>query len=298
MIKKLLQTLAFFLPSPFNIWLHKLAGSKIGKYVIIHPLVLILAKKVRIDNGAKIKLGTMINVRSFHLGRKSSIGYFTLVNGESDLHIGDACLIGTRTTIQCSRALILEHYAGVGPHSILSTHGSFLPAIEGYPAKFAPITIKNKAWLCMNTTVGPGVTVGENSIVLPGTVLSRNVSPNSLVTGDPASLKSVPIFPILQKPDNIELFAIDLLKDFCNWSNEYKGTNWRVVQNVMTVHFKRKHYTVSVNDDADIVFYTEKGKKRHKMYFNLADFTTDESRHPLKTEIEEFMRLYYGLIFL
>ncbi len=298
-LKKIIQILAFFVIPPFNIWLHKLAGAKIGKHVGIHPFVLILANEVKIGDGAKIRLGTILNIRSFHIGKKSTIGYFTLVKGESDFHMGDASLIGIKTSIQCSRAVNLGHYAGVGPNSVLMTHGSFLPASEGYPAKFGPIILESKTWLCMNTIVGPGVTIGKNSIILPGTVVSKDVKPNSLVTGDPACLKSVPIFPIIRRPDDMELFAANILKEFCNWSNEYKGSKCFLAQNALIVNFRKKQYKISVNDDgADIVIYTEAGKNRHKMYFNIADLATDGNQHPLKIRLENFMKLYYGLIFI
>ena len=299
MVKTLLQVFAFFLPPPLNIWFHRLAGSKIGKHVKIHLFALILAKSVRINDGAEIKFGTMINIRSLHLGRKSRIGYFNLVKGVSDFHIGDACLTSTMAFFECSRPITLENYACVGPRSILATHGSFLPATEGYPVTFAPITIKSKGWVCMNATIGPGVVVGEGSIVMPGTTLSRSVPPDILVAGDPASLKSVPMSALRREPDNMEDFATELLEEFCNWSNEYKDTDGRVIQSALKVRFKHRHYTISVDDDdADIVLYTENGQKHPGMYFSLADLTTDEKRHPLKTELERFMRMYYGLIFL
>lgn len=52
----------------------------------------------------------------------------------------------------------------------------------------APITIKDGYWICSSTTICGGVTIGENSIVAAGSVVLRDVSPNSIVAGIPAKV--------------------------------------------------------------------------------------------------------------
>lgn len=49
-----------------------------------------------------------------------------------------------------------------------------------------PIVIKRNAWIGAGATILPGVTVGENSIVAAGAVVSRDVPPNTIVGGIPA----------------------------------------------------------------------------------------------------------------
>ncbi len=50
----------------------------------------------------------------------------------------------------------------------------------------APITIKDGCWICSSATICGGVTIGENSIVAAGSVVLRDVPPNSIVAGVPA----------------------------------------------------------------------------------------------------------------
>lgn len=130
--------------SPINVWLHRLAGAKIGKNTSIHPGVLIIAKNVEISDWASIKFGTMISLRTLKIGRKSSIGFMSLIKGTSDLIINDACVIGAKNMINCERPITFGYYSGSGPGCYMYTHGSFLPVTEGYRAIFAPITIKKK----------------------------------------------------------------------------------------------------------------------------------------------------------
>lgn len=49
-----------------------------------------------------------------------------------------------------------------------------------------PIVIERNAWLGGGVIVLPGVTVGENAVVGAGAVVTKNVSPNVVVAGNPA----------------------------------------------------------------------------------------------------------------
>ncbi|MDL2270491.1 sugar O-acetyltransferase, partial [Methanobrevibacter sp. OttesenSCG-928-I08] len=51
-----------------------------------------------------------------------------------------------------------------------------------------PIIIKNGAWIGTAATILPGVTIGENSIVAAGAVVTKDVPSNSKVAGVPAKI--------------------------------------------------------------------------------------------------------------
>ncbi|WP_246657775.1 DapH/DapD/GlmU-related protein [Arthrobacter yangruifuii] len=50
----------------------------------------------------------------------------------------------------------------------------------------AAISIGNNVWIGGGTTILPGITVGENSVVGAGAVVPRDVPPNTVVVGNPA----------------------------------------------------------------------------------------------------------------
>ncbi len=54
--------------------------------------------------------------------------------------------------------------------------------------QISPVTIKKGAWIAVNVTILPGVTIGENSIVASGSVVNKDVSAYSIVAGAPAKL--------------------------------------------------------------------------------------------------------------
>lgn len=49
-----------------------------------------------------------------------------------------------------------------------------------------PVHICRRAWIGAGATILPGVTVGENSVVGAGSVVTRDVEPDTIVAGNPA----------------------------------------------------------------------------------------------------------------
>jgi acetyltransferase-like isoleucine patch superfamily enzyme len=52
--------------------------------------------------------------------------------------------------------------------------------------KIAPVHIKRHAWIAVNVVILPGVTIGENSIVAAGSVVTKDVPAYTIVGGSPA----------------------------------------------------------------------------------------------------------------
>ena len=55
---------------------------------------------------------------------------------------------------------------------------------DGVIAK--PIVIERNVWIAAGATIIGGVTVGENSVVAAGSVVTHDVARNTLVGGNPA----------------------------------------------------------------------------------------------------------------
>ena len=49
-----------------------------------------------------------------------------------------------------------------------------------------PVTVGDDVWVCGGATITAGVTIGSNSVIAAGAVVTRDVLPNSLVAGVPA----------------------------------------------------------------------------------------------------------------
>ncbi|AAM04462.1 TPA: acyltransferase [Methanosarcina acetivorans] len=83
--------------------------------------------------------------------------------------------------------ITIGDYAEIGDRCILSAHtrGS-LTTRQAYPRTMAPIKIGSGVSINPGCIIIQGVEIGENSIIGIGSVVTRDISPNSLALGYPA----------------------------------------------------------------------------------------------------------------
>jgi acetyltransferase-like isoleucine patch superfamily enzyme len=128
---------------------------------------------------------------SFSIGvnGRCTVGDFTLLNGalvmaEDKIEIGSHCLISWNVGIADSDFHPLE------PAQRLIDAQALAPFFKDRPPrpklKTAPVKISDNVWIGMNATILKGVTIGENSVVAAGSVVTKNVPPNTVVAGNPA----------------------------------------------------------------------------------------------------------------
>ena len=53
---------------------------------------------------------------------------------------------------------------------------------------YGKVTIKKNVWIGMGAMICPGVTIGENSVVAAGAVVTKDVPDNVVVGGVPAKI--------------------------------------------------------------------------------------------------------------
>ena len=82
--------------------------------------------------------------------------------------------------------IIIEDNVLIAPKVSLLSEGHPTSIDDRHSLIPKPILIKKNAWIGANATILPGVTIGENSVVAAGSIVSKDVPDNSIVGGIPA----------------------------------------------------------------------------------------------------------------
>ena len=149
-------------------------------------------EQIKIEKNCTIKTRTIINGRS----RKKNFG---VVLGENTylkencyldaysgfIHIDGFCAFGQNTIIHGGGGVKIGKYVitGANCYIIASNHKydsvEFPIMLQGDKRK--GIVIEDNVWLGASVIVLDGVTIGKNSVIGAGTIITKDVAPNSLI---------------------------------------------------------------------------------------------------------------------
>ena len=120
---------------------------------------------------------------TFHYGQHTKIGKNVFINfnltvqDDAEVVIDDGCDFGPNVTI-------------VTPfHPMLADERKRMRNERGEEKRLCyakPVHVGKNCWICANTTILPGVTIGDNCVIGAGSVVTRDIPANSFAAGNPA----------------------------------------------------------------------------------------------------------------
>lgn len=113
--------------------------------------------------------------------------FFT--TGGLDISVGRNVFVNQNCTFYDLGGLDIADDVMIGPNvSIITSGHPVEPSRRRSFVVAKPIAIERNVWIAAGATIIGGVTVGENAVVAAGSVVTRDVPPNTLVGGNPAKV--------------------------------------------------------------------------------------------------------------
>lgn len=111
-----------------------------------------------------------------------------LVNHAEFVTVGKNVYVNHACSMLALGKITIEDDVLIGPKANLLSEGHPLDPKTRKSMDVSPVVIKRNAWIGAGATILPGVTVGENSIVAAGAMVTKDVPANTVVAGVPAKV--------------------------------------------------------------------------------------------------------------
>jgi acetyltransferase-like isoleucine patch superfamily enzyme len=107
--------------------------------------------------------------------------------GGENIRVGRNVFINQNCTMYDLGGIDIADDVMIGPNvSIITSSHPIEPSQRRACVIAQPIVIERNVWIAAGATIIGGVTVGENSVVAAGSIVTKDVPPNTLVGGNPA----------------------------------------------------------------------------------------------------------------
>ena len=172
--------------------------------VFVHPQALVETRRIgpgsRVAAFAQILPGAVI-------GRDANICDHVFI--ENDVVIGDR--VSLMCGVQLRDGVRIEDDVFIGPNAMLTS--DYFPRTKLRPAQSLETRICKGATIGANASILPGLNIGHGAIIGASAVVSHDVPPNAIVTGNPARIVDyVDVLRVSQTPFRPAVTDIELPK--------------------------------------------------------------------------------------
>ena len=175
----------YFLFVLLRIWKYKLLSNCnhiIGKPNVFHPIL--MKGKGKISFGNNVQIGVVDSPNYY-----SHYSYLEARNIDSEIAIGNNVAINNGFSAVAFSKITIHDNVLIGINcSIIDNDGHSLLIAErnnGMP-NIATVTVEENVFLGDNVTILKGVTIGENSVIGNGSIVTKNIPENVIAAGNPA----------------------------------------------------------------------------------------------------------------
>jgi acetyltransferase-like isoleucine patch superfamily enzyme len=125
------------------------------------------------------------------IGKQLDDGFLLIppfyATGGNEMRIGRNVFINQNCTFYDLGGIDIADEVMIGPNVSIITSGHPLEPSQRRSVTIGkPIVIERHVWIATGATIIGGVTIGENSVVAAGSVVTKDVPANTLAGGNPA----------------------------------------------------------------------------------------------------------------
>lgn len=107
---------------------------------------------------------------------------------EGTLDIGDGVSVNYGTAISARKGIRIGDHTKIGPYCIIADSEYPLPLDLPDGSAVLTVDIGHDVWLGGRVTVLPGTRIGDGAVVSAGSVVSGEIPPNAVASGNPAKV--------------------------------------------------------------------------------------------------------------
>ncbi len=134
---------------------------------------------------------TVFRLIGFQVGHGTLICRMPIIIGTERFTIGKYGMISAHIFFDLAAPIIMGDHVVIGSRATLITGAHKIGEAFRRAGTLAPepIYIEDGSWIGANCSIMPGVTIGKGAVVAAGSVVIKDVPPNTLVAGVPAVVK-------------------------------------------------------------------------------------------------------------
>ena len=169
-----------------RIWKYKIlsdCSNMIGKPSLFHPLL--TKGKGKIIFGENVQMGVIASPNFY-----SHYSYLEARNNDSIISIGDNVAINNGFSAVAFQNITIQENVLIGVNcAIIDNDGHDLASDNRTESsQSATVTIEKNVFIGDNVTILKGVTIGENSVIGFGSIVTNDIPKNVIAAGNPAKV--------------------------------------------------------------------------------------------------------------